>query len=119
LTLSIEGPHHFNGYLKFMTGVELSVKLTIVSDKGVIPAKFEAIGEGKGGETKGSIYELTGWVFRGADGQVVTVRGSVRAVRGPERNPDIELGKKPINTVGEFIIHDLGLQPLEEILCRG
>jgi hypothetical protein len=34
----------------------------------------------------------------------LSVKGSVLAVRGPDTKPEIELGGKPIGTVGTFII---------------
>jgi hypothetical protein len=80
---------------------------------GNAPATFEATGTGTQGITKGTIYKLVGWVFpeepvvQGA-GRVLSVRGSVRAVRGPDTNSEIELGKMPVGTVGAFVIARAG-----------
>lgn len=98
-----------DGTLSFRPRVEL-----VVSAKGTFgsentPATFEATGTGMEGPTKGAIYQLVGWVFPelpivNAAGKVLSVRGSVRAVRGPDTKPDTELGGAPIGTVGTFVI---------------
>jgi hypothetical protein len=76
---------------------------------GNAPATFEATGTGTEGITKGAIYRLFGWVFpeepvvQGA-ARVLSIRGSVWAVRGPDAQPEIELGRMPVGTVGAFVI---------------
>jgi hypothetical protein len=92
------------GFLTFAPGVELSVQVKGQVGKDGAPATFEAIGIGEKGVTKGAIYELNGWVFPGQDGKTESVRGSVRAVRGPDTSPQVELGKMPVGTVGAFMI---------------
>ena len=99
-----------DGRLSFLPGVEL-----LVSGKGALgvgnnPAPFEATGAGTDGPTKGAIYQLVGWVFpekpilNGA-GRVLSVKGSVWAVRGPDTKPEIELGGMPAGiAVGAFVI---------------
>lgn len=92
------------GFLTFAPGVRLKVTVHGTPGKGNVPATFEATGVGTEGATKGAEYQLTGWAFRGPDGKVESVRGSVRAVRGPDTKPDVELGKMPIGTVGAFVL---------------
>jgi hypothetical protein len=97
------------GNLSFGVGIELAV-----SAKGVLgfentPATFEATGTGTEGRTKGAIYQLVGWVFAeqpvvNGGGRVLSVHGSVRAVRGPNAKPEAELGGMPLGTVGSFEI---------------
>jgi hypothetical protein len=90
-------------------GTELQVSVKGALGPGNAPATFEATGAGTEGVTKGAIYRLFGWVFpeepvvQGA-GRVLSIRGSVWAVRGPDTKPDIELGRMPIGTVGAFVI---------------
>ena len=89
------------------TALDVSVKGALGS--GNAPATFEATGTGTDGVTKGAIYKLVGWVFpedpvvQGA-GRVLSVRGSVWAVRGPDTKPEAELGGMPVGTVGTFVI---------------
>ena len=98
------------GFLTFAPGVQLKVTVKNTPGKGSVPATFEATGVGAEGVTKGAEYQLTGWAFRGADGKVESVRGSVRAVRGPDTKPDVELGKMPVGTVGAFVISKASLK---------
>ena len=92
------------GQLTFLPGVELKIHVTFVPGKDGSPAKFEATGRGESGPTAGAVYELVGWAIPDAAGQLLEVRGSVRAVRGPDSNPAVELGRMPVNTVGAFVI---------------
>lgn len=92
------------GFLDFAPGVQLRVTVKGTPGKGEIPATFDTTGVGEKGPTKGAEYQLTGWVFRGDDGKVESVRGSVRAVRGPDARPTHDLGGMPVGTVGAFII---------------
>src|SRR6185295_8015199 len=92
------------GQLTFLPGVELQVHLTFVPGEDRGPAKIEAVGRGVSGSTAGSLYELTGWAIPDASGELAEVRGSVRAVRGPDANPTVDLGGMPVNTVGAFVI---------------
>lgn len=90
-------------------GTQLIVSVKGALGSGNTPATFEATGTGTGGVTKGAIYKLVGWVFPEdpvvqGGGRVLSVRGSVRAVRGPDTNPEIELGRMPVGTVGAFVI---------------
>ena len=98
-----------DGRLSFRPGVELAVSAKGTFGSGNAPATFEATGTGTEGPTKGAIYQLVGWVFPelpivNAAGKVLSVRGSVRAVRGPNTKPETELGNMPVGTVGEFVI---------------
>ena len=92
------------GFLTFAPDVQLKITVKGTPGKGDIPATFEATGVGVDGITKGAEYQLTGWAFRAADGKVESVRGSIRAVRGPDASPTVELGKMPVGTVGSFVI---------------
>ena len=64
---------------------------------------FKARGKGEGYIT-GAVYELHGWAFFDSNGNIERVNGSTLAVRGPDANPEIELGRRPINTVGSFVL---------------
>jgi hypothetical protein len=102
------GGYRLDGTLSFRPGVELAVSAKGAFGKGDAPATFEATGTGVDGPLKGTIYELVGWVFpelpiANAAGRVVSVRGSVRAVRGPDTNP-AQAGGMPLGTVGAFVI---------------
>lgn len=106
LTLS-DSPDGYeaNGFLDFdPLPVKLKVSVRGVPGNGEVPATFEATGIANDGAAKGAEYELTGWAFAGTDGKVESVRGSVRAVRGPDSNPSTELGRMPVGTVGAFSI---------------
>jgi hypothetical protein len=103
------GGYTLGGVLSFAPGITLSVSARGVRRSGNAPATFEATGTGTEGITKGAIYELVGWVF--AEEPIVNnaarvrgVRGSVRAVRGPDSSPETELGRMPVGTVGSFAI---------------
>jgi hypothetical protein len=96
------------GSLSFAKDVELAVSARGTLGHGSDPATFEATGTGIEGGTKGAIYQLTGWVFSeppvNGGGRVVSIYGAVRAVRGPDARPDIELGRMPLGTTGAFVI---------------
>jgi hypothetical protein len=82
-----------DGTLSFRPGIELKVSAEGVLGSGNTPATFEATGVGTEGPTKGAIYELLGWVFAeqpivAGGGRVLSVRGSVRALRGPDTKPE-------------------------------
>jgi len=97
------------GTLSFGPGIELTVSAKGAFGSGNTPATFEATGTGTEGKIKGAIYQLTGWAFadqpvaQGA-GVVRTIRGSIRAVRGPDAKPESEPGGMPLGTVGLFVI---------------
>lgn len=97
------------GRLSFAAGIELEVTAAGTLGYGNAPASFESTGTGTADKSKGAIYQLTGWVFaeepaQGA-GRVVSIRGSVRAVRGPDTKPETELGGLPaVTTVGSFAV---------------
>lgn len=102
-----------NGTLSFQPGVELVVSAKGTLGLGNAPATFEATGTGMEGPTKGAIYQLVGWVFpdepiQNDAARVLSVRGSVRAARGPDTKPEIELGGMPVGTVGAFTIVSVG-----------
>lgn len=105
LTLS-DSPNGYAaaGFLDFAPGVQLKIAVKGEPGKGDVPATFETTGIGVSGVTKGAVYQLTGWVFRGDNGKVARVEGAVRAVRGPDTSPSISLGGAPVGTVGYFVI---------------
>lgn len=100
--------YHATGRLVFAPEVELEVSIrgTLGTREG--PASFNAMGEGPTGRTKGTLYELIGWVFplppiaNGA-ARPSSIRGSVMAVRGPDASP-ADAGGVPIGTVGAFVV---------------
>jgi hypothetical protein len=98
-----------SGNLVMGPGIELAVSAKGDLGSEDAPGTFEATGTGTEGVTKGAVYQLVGWVFaeqpvaNGA-GKVLSVRGSVRAVRGPDARPETELGGMPLDTVGLFEI---------------
>jgi hypothetical protein len=105
-----EDGYTLGGRLEFRPGVELEVSAKGALGSENTPASFEATGTGTKEPTKGAIYQLIGWVFpeqpivQGA-GRVLSIRGSVRAVRGPDTNPEMDLGGMPVGeTVGSFIV---------------
>ena len=103
------GGYSLAGTLSFRPGVELQFTAKGALGSGNAPATFEAMGTGTEGPTRGAIYQLVGWVFpedpiRNGAGRVLSVRGSVRAVRGPDTKPDADLGGMPLETVGTFVI---------------
>jgi hypothetical protein len=107
------GGYRLDGTLSFRPGIELAVSAKGALGKGDAPATFEATGTGIDGPLKGAIYELVGWVFpelpiANAAGRVLSVRGSVRAVRGPDAKPEAEAGGMPLGTVGAFVITRAG-----------
>jgi hypothetical protein len=97
------------GRLAIKPGVEMTVSAHGNLGNANEPASFEAVGTGAAGPIAGAIYQLAGWVFPesvdGGAGKVLSVRGSIRAVRGPDANPTIELGGMPLETVGIFEIN--------------
>lgn len=102
-----------DGRLSFRPGVELSVSAKGTLGAGSNPAPFEATGTGTEGPTKGSIYQLVGWVFpeepiANQAARVLRIGGAVRAVRGPDTKPETELGGMPVGTVGAFTIVSRG-----------
>ena len=104
-----DGAYTLQGVLSFAPGISLAVSATGHMRSGHAPATFEATGTGTDGITKGAVYELVGWVFpeepiTNDAGRVLSVRGSVRAVRGPDTSPETELGRMPVGTVGTFVI---------------
>jgi hypothetical protein len=97
------------GDLSFAPGFGLVVSARGALGSGSAPASFNATGTGMEGATKGAIYELVGWVFPeepivNQAARVLSIRGSVRAVRGPDPSPGTDLGKMPVGTVGAFVI---------------
>jgi len=105
---STDDGYRLDGTLSFRPGFELSIRAKGALGTGKNPAPFEATGTGMEGPTKGAIYQLAGWIFPeepiSSGARVLSVKGSVLAVRGPDTKPEIELGGKPIGTVGTFII---------------
>lgn len=102
-----DGGYTLDGLLSFAPGIGLAVSAKGILQSGNAPATFKATGTGTEGITKGAIYELVGWVFAEEPivnnaGRVLSVRGSVRAVRGPDSSPETELGRMPVGTVGSF-----------------
>jgi hypothetical protein len=105
---SVDG-YALTGTLSFRPGVELEVSVMGALGLGNGPATFEATGTGKEGATKGAVYSLVGWVFPeepiiNQAARVLRICGSVRAVRGPDTNPELDLSSMPLGTVGSFVI---------------
>jgi hypothetical protein len=105
-----EDGYILGGRLEFAPGIELEVSAKGTLGTGNAPASFEATGTGTKDPTKGAIYQLVGWVFpeesivQGAS-RVLSVRGSVRAVRGPDTNPEKDLSGMPVGeTAGSFVV---------------
>jgi hypothetical protein len=101
--------YKLDGTLSFRPGVELSVSVKGTLGTGNNPASFEATGTGTQGPTKGAIYQLVGWVFpeepiQNRAARVLTIKGSIWAVRGSDPQPEIELGGYPVRMVGSFVI---------------
>jgi hypothetical protein len=95
------------GKLVFPTAqgsIELAVKVVLKEESE--SANFEAIGkvEDNASPSNGVCYTLVGWASQGVDGRVDKITGSIRALRGSNAQPDRELGKMPIGTVGLFTI---------------
>ena len=106
-----EDGYTLGGRLEFAPGVELDVSANGTKGSGNAPASFEATGTGTKEPLKGAIYQLTGWVFAeqpispSGAGRVSSIRGSVRAVRGPDSNPEFDPGGMPAGTtVGSFVV---------------
>src|ERR1022692_162967 len=98
-----------SGNLVMGPGIELAVSAKGDLGSEDAPGTFEATGTGTEGVTKGAVYQLVGWVFaeqpeaNGA-GKVLSVRGSVRAVRGPMQDRKPNSAGCPLDTVGLFEI---------------
>jgi hypothetical protein len=109
-----DGGYTLDGRLSFRPGVELEVSVKGTRGLGNAPASFEATGTGMKEPTKGSLYQLVGWVFpdepiRNGAAKPLSIRGSVWAVRGPDTKPETELGGMPAKTtVGTFVIVSRG-----------
>src|ERR1051326_3682933 len=108
--MKTEGGYTLSGRLVFRPGLELAVEAKGFLGTGSSPASFEATGTATDGPIKGALYQLVGWVFPGTAiengaARVRAVRGSARAVRGPDTKPEIEPGGMPAgSTVGTFAI---------------
>ncbi|MDD5580702.1 MAG: hypothetical protein PHY16_15660 [Methylobacter sp.] len=109
-----KGQYSLNGILRFSPELELSVSVKGMNGSGHAPAPFDAMGTGTEGAAKGAIYSLVGWVFPEEPivNQAVRVLqgcGSVRAVRGPDARPGLDLDSMPLETVGSFVIVRIGI----------
>jgi hypothetical protein len=109
LNVLSETDGEFEGELVFAPDIKLNVKGKILPSTNSLPAIFEAIGEGlhspTTNPTKGAIYKIMGWIPTSFNGEnQLNVCGSVLAVRGADPNPEIELGKMPIGTMGTFVL---------------
>lgn len=94
------------GSLEFETakGI-LRLKVEVELEQGSGQAKFKAFGEVvDANPAQGVRYELESLAFEGENGKVAKIKGSVKAVRGSNLQPDKELGEKPIGTMGLFAI---------------
>lgn len=101
--------YRLTGTLVFKPGVELAVVASGTRGRGDAPGTFVATGTGTGGPLKGMVSELTGWMFPdlpivNAAARVLSIHGSIRAVRGTDANPGIDPSGIPIGTVGAFVI---------------
>lgn len=106
LAISDNTNDEFSGELVFAPGVKLNVKGRVLLSTNSTPLGIEAIGEGLEGPTKGAIYRINGWVVPPSSNQTKrpNIHGSVLAIRGSDSKPDVELGGKPVGTVGAFIL---------------
>lgn len=111
------GPYSLEGVLRFESNSEqkpeLKVSIKGVNGSGNAPASFEATGTGMDGPTRGAIYSFIGWVFPqepivNQSARVLRICGAVRAVRGPDTNPEIDLSGIPLGTIGSFVIVSTG-----------
>lgn len=99
-----------SGTLIFAKGVELAVVASGTAGRGTAPGTFVATGTGTSGPLKGMVSELTGWVFpelpfsAETAARVLSVRGSIRAVRGTDAKPHEDPSGMPLGTVGAFVI---------------
>jgi hypothetical protein len=101
--------YKLDGTLSFRPGVELNVSAKGALGDATMPGTFEATGIGTQGPAKGAIYHLVGVLFpeppiQKTAARVLSIRGFVRAVRGPDTKPDLDLGGMPLGTVGTFVI---------------
>jgi hypothetical protein len=113
---SVPDGYKLDGTLSMRPGIEFSLAAKGALGVGNNPAPFEATVTATEGPLKGAIYQLVGWVFpevpisTGA-ARILSVKGSVRAVRGTDANPGVEPGGQPIEpigTAGLFIIVSKG-----------
>lgn len=107
--------YSLDGRVVFRPGVELPVSARGSARKGDSLLTFEATACSSEGATKGVVYELVGWVFpelpiSAGAARVLCVKGTVRAVRGPDAKPDFDLAGVPIRSdpVGFFLIKRAG-----------
>jgi hypothetical protein len=97
-----------SGTLRFPSGAELAIRAQGQLGLGDGPASFETTATATG-DLAGMVSELVGWVFpelpitNGA-ARVSSVRGSIRAVRGIDKKPEIDPSGLPLGTVGQFVI---------------
>jgi hypothetical protein len=99
-----------SGTLVFAEDLQLDVVASGTSGRGTAPGTFLATGTGTSGKLKGMVSELTGWVFpelpssSDSAARVLSVRGSIRAVRGTDTDPEHDPSGLPLGTVGAFVI---------------
>ena len=98
-----------NGTLIFAPGLVLDIAVTGTLGDQNEPATFQGSGTGWSGRTRGALYRLTGWAFpehpiRNGVARVLSIRGAVVAVRGPDAEPCTDLAGMPCGTVGFFNI---------------
>lgn len=107
------GGYTLTGTLVFRPGVELSIAARGRLGTADGPATFEATGTGIDGPLKGMVSQLVGWVepeqpvVHGA-ARVLQVHGSIRAVRGTDKDPGKDPSGMPLGTVGAFVIARAG-----------
>jgi hypothetical protein len=101
--------YEVGGCLSFGPGYELEITARGALGASGIPATFEGTGTALHGKPRGVVYDLIGRVFpeepiqHGA-ARVLRIQGAVWAIRGPDVQPEIELGGLPVGTIGVFRI---------------
>jgi hypothetical protein len=107
--------YRLGGGLVLRPGIELEVNIRGRKGRGTGPGTFEAIGTGMAGVTIGAVYEFTGLIYPAGDpsssagaARIASIRGSVKATKGPAAIPGAELGGQPLGTVGAFVIVPIG-----------
>lgn len=97
------------GTLVFPSKGELSIAARGKLGDADSPATFEATGTGTQGLVTGMVSQLVGWVtpelpVANGAARVLSVRGSIRAVRGTDAKPEVDPSGVPLGTVGAFVI---------------
>jgi len=90
-----------SGTLDFGENAILQVAIKGTASHGLLPATFDAVGEGIDGPLAGARYLLRGFAIRGNDGKLGR---SVYVIAGTKDRPAFEPGGMPVGTAGTFTI---------------